>query len=92
MRIQVPRLISLHVGSSSTLHGYLILASDGLSIENKEGHDAILLPLVEVLVDVRTDSRQTTKGGKKRLVGGVVVEELAKVVGSIDGNGAVLEL
>lgn len=38
------------------------------------------------------DASQATKGGEERLVSRSGVEDLAEVVGGIDGNGAVVKV
>lgn len=70
----------------------MVLAGDGLSVKDEEGRDAVLAPMIEVLVDVSFDAGQAAEGGQQWLVSGRSVEQKVEIIGRIDGNGAVLEL
>lgn len=85
-------MICLLVGLEAAVQGKVILAGDGLAIEDEEGDDVEFLPVVEVLVNVRLDASQTAKGGEERFLGRRVVEKLAEVVGRINGDGTLFEL
>lgn len=67
------------------------MTGDGLSIKDEERKNTILIPKIEVLVDVSLDASQTAEGREQRFVSRRGVEKLAQIVRRIDGNGAVFE-
>jgi hypothetical protein len=84
-KVQFPGVVCLLIGLAAPRQGRLILASNGLSVEDKERDHAICLPLIEIGLDTRPYARQAGEGGKKGLVG-LRLELGMDVVGSIDGD------
>lgn len=92
LRVQVPGLVRLLVGLEAAVERDVILSGYGLAVENEEGGDVVLLPEIQVVIDVCFDASQAAERRQERFVGGSIVEELVEVVGRIDGKGALFEL
>lgn len=78
--------------SETPLDGYLILARDGLAIEDEEGDDVVRHPLVQVIVDVVPNAGQATEGRQERFIGGPIVEQELDIIGRIDSNGTICNI
>lgn len=92
LRVEVPCLVRLLVGSQPTLESNIILACYGLPIKDEERHNTVLLPMVQIVVDVGFDASEAAKSREQRFVSGRVIEKMAQVIGCIDCDCAVLEL
>lgn len=52
LEIEPPSLIGAGDGSLSPLDGYIVLAFDGLAVENKERNGLVGFPAVQIMFDV----------------------------------------
>lgn len=72
-------------------HGNLILAVEGLAIEDEEGDDVIGTPLFQVVTNIGLESCECPQGRQQGFVRGRRIEKELEIVRCIYSDGAMLE-
>ena len=92
LEIERPSIVGSGDCPLASLNRDVILAHDGLAIEDEEGDSAVCLPTVQIAFDVCLDTGQATEGGQERFMIGRMVEKQLKVIRGVDSYGAIFEL
>lgn len=91
VEIQIPSYIRLRIGLEAALDRHIILADDGLAVEDEERGDPVRLPQVKLVLDPSLDTGQATEGRDQRLMARKNLEVELEKVCRVDGDRTVFD-